>query len=433
MGQTLATPAPAPPVVAGGARMTKAKAYSQAAGGEGAPPIVRAFVRDQEAEAVIRNCLRTLGVTDAAFTAGGLSAAAATLAYEPAPKLLILDISGREDALQELRSVAEVCDPSVSVIAIGDRNDISLYRDLKNAGINDYFFQPIQRESFAVACKSVLFSSEAAPADRKTGKLIYVVGVRGGVGATTIATTLAWSLAETKRRHTVLMDLGLRTGDAALQLDATPDRALYDALAHPDRVDKLLLERGLKRITSRLGLFASLEPLEAAFPASEEGFLWLMSNLLPRYSFTIVDAPKSVAMKMAWAFRIPSACILVTNPTLSGARDLARWSEMIGPDTPERQTLHVVNHVTPHGALKEQEFLRVLGRPVDAVIPYCRELAEASSLGIAATMKCRSFLKSLAPIRRNFSGEAKETGGGLFSRLFRKNRRLDNDASARPT
>jgi pilus assembly protein CpaE len=410
--------------------MTKAKAYSQPAAGEGASPSVRAFVRDQDSETVIRNCLSTLGVA-AVITAGGLATAAASLAQEISPKLLILDISGVEDALQELRAVAEVCDPSVAVIAIGDRNDIGLYRELKNAGINDYFFQPIQREPFAVACKTILFSSDAALADRKTGKLIYIVGVRGGVGATTIATTLSWTLAETKRRHTVIVDLGLRTGDAALHLDATPDRALYDALAHPDRIDKLLLERGLKRITSRLGLFASLEALDASYPVAEEAFLWLLSNLLPRYSFTIVDMPTPAAMQMAWALRIPSACILVTNPSLSGARDLARWSEMIGPDTPERQTLHVLNHIAPHGGLKEQEFLRVAGRPLDAVIPYSREVAEASSLGIAATIKCRSFLKSLAPIRQNFSGEAKETGGGLFSRLFKRNGRAEPDNDPR--
>ena len=47
-----------------------------------------------------------------------------------------------------------------------------------------------------------------------------MLGTRGGAGATTIATNLAWSFAETYRRHTILIDLDLQEGDAALQLDA---------------------------------------------------------------------------------------------------------------------------------------------------------------------------------------------------------------------
>lgn len=229
----------------------------------------RVFVRDKESEAVIRQCLSALDVKDAQYTAGNLASAAACLAKESSPQLLILDVSGVEDPLHELRTVANVCDPSVAVIAIGDRNDIGFYRELKNAGISDYFLVPTQRDPLAAACKAILFP-DGFSADRKTGELVYVLGARGGVGATTIATSLAWSLAENNRRHTVLVDLGLQTGDAALQLDAVPDHALCDALGHPERVDKLLLERGLKHITNRLSLFASLEPLDIETAISEE-------------------------------------------------------------------------------------------------------------------------------------------------------------------
>jgi pilus assembly protein CpaE len=398
--------------------MTKTQSIPTIAGRENpARAKVRVFVRSQEAEAVIRRCLATLDVNDALFTPANLKAAAAALGKENSPELLVLDICGNDDALEELRALAEVCDPSVTVIAIGDRNDIGFYRELKNAGISDYFTLPIQMEAFAGACKAVL-SPDASYSDRRTGRLVYVLGVRGGVGATTIATSLVWSLAETMRRHAVLVDLGLQTGDAALQLDAVPDRALFDALGRPERLDKLLLERGLKRITDRLSLFASLEPLDADAAVSEESFLWLLSNLLPRYRFTIVDVPASMAMKMSWALRIPSTCLLVGNASLSGARDMARWGELIGPDTPERHTLHIVNHVAPHGGLREQDFALAFGKPAEVVVPYSREIAEAAPLGIQAMRKCRSFQASLAPIRRNLTGEAQERSGSLLGRLF---------------
>jgi pilus assembly protein CpaE len=398
--------------------MSKAQSISANAAGENAAgPSVRVFVRNQDAEAVIRTSLSTLDVNDAVFTPSSLMGAAAALAKESSPDLLVLDICGVDDALEELRAVADACDPSVTVIALGDRNDIGFYRELKKAGISDYFTLPLQRESFAGACKSIL-SPDGSYSDRKTGQLVYVLGVRGGVGATTLATSLAWSLAETARRHTALVDLGLQSGDAALQLDAVPDRALFDALGHPERLDKLLLERGLMRITDRLSLFASLEPLDADAAVSEESFLWLLSNLLPRYRFTIVDVPASLAMKMIWALRIPSTRLLISNASLSGARDLARWSDIIGADTPERHTVHIVNHVAPHGGLSAQDFAQAFGKPAEIVVPYSREIAEATPLGIQAMSKCRAFQKSLAPIRRIFTGEAQERPGSVFSRLF---------------
>ncbi len=397
--------------------MTKIKSISNPAGESPAGPIVRAFVRNQEAEAAIRRSLASLDVSDVLFKSANLKAAAAALAKESSPTLLVLDICGIDDALEELRAVAEVCDPSVAVIAIGDRNDIGFYRELKKAGVSDYFTLPLQRELFAGACQAVL-SPKGSYSDHRTGQLIYLLGVRGGVGATTIATSLAWSLAKTMRRHTVLVDLGLQTGDAALQLDAVPDRALFDALGNPERLDKLLLERGLKRITDRLSLFASLEPLEADAAISEESFLWLLSNLLPVYRFTIVDVPASLAMKMTWALRIPSACLLISNTSLSGARDLARWSDIIGPDTPERHTFHVVNHVAPHGGLRGEHFERAFGKPADFVIPYNREIAEATPLGTQAMEKCRAFHKSLEPIQRTFTGEAHEDPGSMLGRFL---------------
>jgi len=392
-----------------------------------APPMVRAFLRTKESEAVIAQCLAALGVKDMRFTAANLTSAADALAKESSPKLLILDVSGIEDPLFELRAIADVCDPSVSVLAIGDRNDISFYRELKNAGISDYFVFPIQRDLLASACKAILFP-EGFSGDRRTGELVYVLGVRGGVGATTIATSLAWSLAESKRRHTVLVDLGLQTGDAALQLDAAPNHALCDALGHPERVDKLLLERGLKHITDRLSLFASLEPLDSETTISEEAFLWLLSKLLPSYRLTIVDVPPSVAMRMTWALKIPSLCLLVSNASLAGARDLARWSEIIGADTPERHTLHIVNHVVPHGGLKEADFARALGRTPDIAIPYSREVAEAATLGIKAMQKAVSFKRSLAPLLREFTGEHQTKTGSFLSRIFKPSRQRQGHA-----
>jgi pilus assembly protein CpaE len=377
----------------------------------------RVFVTDQESEGVIRESLAALGVPDATFTAGGVTAAITALAKENSPHLLVVDISGIGDPLSAMRDLAEVCGPDISVIVIGDRNDIVFYRELKSMGTAEYFLKPLVRSLFTGTCKSIL-TPEAGSANNRTGKLVYVVGVRGGVGATTIATNLAWRLAEDKRRHTILVDLDLQEGDAALQLDAQGNHALREALDHPERVDKLFLERGVKQVTDRLHLLCSLEPLDSPPELAEESFLWLLDKLLPRYRLTIVEAAPSIGVHMTWTLKMPGTCLLVSNPTLAGARDLARWNEILGPNTPERNTVTVLNHTTAHGGLSLNDFTRACGITPDVNIPYDRELAEAGPLGIKAMQKCKTFQRSLSRIVRDFTGEETEEHKSFFSRMF---------------
>ena len=101
---------------------------------------------------------------------------------------------------------------------------------------------------------------------------------------------------------------------------------------------------------------------------------------------------------------------------------MARWSELIGPDTAERHTLHIVNHVAPHGGLRAEDFARASGRTPDIAIPYCRDMAEAAALGIKAMQKAGSFNRSLAPLLSEFTGETQTKKGSLLSRVFKPRR-----------
>ena len=68
----------------------------------------------------------------------------------------IVDLSGVEDPLARIDELAARCEPDVSVVAVGDRNDIILYRHLKNAGVAEYYFKPLVRDLVKRTCSSVL-------------------------------------------------------------------------------------------------------------------------------------------------------------------------------------------------------------------------------------------------------------------------------------
>lgn len=385
----------------------------------GAAPRVRVFIGDQDSETVIRQCLGDLGVEDFVIVSGNVKAAAAALAKQSSPRLLIVDTTGVDDPVACVEELSEVLEPETSVLAVGTNNDISLYRQLKHAGVIEYFFKPLIRDQIVRSCHDILTNHLDQPS-LYAGNLIFAIGVRGGVGATTIATNIAWYLAETRQRWTVLLDLDVQGGDAALQLDAAPGRALREAFEHPERVDKLFLERGATRVVNRLNLMASLEPLNEVVEGSEDAVKSLLENLLRRYRVVIVDIPANIATLLPQVLQMPSTCLLVANASLTAARDMARWREHIGPNTRERHTLSVLNHTAVHGGLPDAEFARAAGQAPDVVIPYDREAAEAANFGTRAIQKCAGLKHGLVHLLHHVTGEPIEKPASMIKRMFRR-------------
>lgn len=380
-------------------------------------PNAKIFVSDHDSEGVIRQSLNDLGVSDAEFVTGNIETAAAALATQASPKLLIVDVSGVADPVSRIDELAERCEPDVGVIVIGDRNDIILYRNLKNAGVVEYFFKPLVRDVVKRTCNNVLTGNNKQSTPR-AAKLIFVVGLRGGVGATTIATNAAWYLAEVRQRWVMLADLDLYSGDAALQLDVSPSHALREAFAKPERVDKLFIERGRIHAAERLDLLASLESLSEPFTIDESAVLSLLGKLQQRYRFVFVDLPVRAAIGIIRVLHQPSTCLLVSNGSLASAREVARWRARIGANTPERRTLHILNMSGAPGSLPEAEFLRAAGQSPDIIIPYDREIAVASNRGITATQKCASLNQGIVRLLRDLMGEPEEAPRSMLSRIF---------------
>ena len=385
-----------------------------------AAPTAKLFVLDQDTEDVLRRALIDIGVNDGEFTKGTVETATAALAREATPRLLVVDISGVEDPLARFEELAARCEPEVNVVVIGDRNDIILYRQLRNAGITEYFFKPLVRDMVKRVFSQILSGAgyDEKSATPRGGKLVFVMGVRGGVGATTIVVNAAWRLANKGQRWVMLLDMDLESGDAALQLDATPSNALQEALEKPERVDKLFLERGTLHAGQRLDLLASLPPLGGSIAVNEDAFRSLIDKLLQRYRFVFVDLPATAAARLIDALHQPSTCILVSNASLASARELVRWRDWIGPNSSERRTMHILNMSGADGGLPEADFSRAAGQAPDVIIPYSREIAIASNLGVKGTQKCAALDRGLAKLLRDLAGEPAEAPRSVLSRLF---------------
>lgn len=380
---------------------------------------VQIFVRDTQTESIIRQSLYDLNIENVQVHGGDAKSAAVFLADTKSPDILVVDIDGIGEPISCMSELAQVCDPDTHVLVVGEQNDIHFYLDMKNLGVLEYFPKPLARDVLNRALSEIIVPN----ADRRGprhGKLMFVVGVRGGCGATTLASMAAWEMSETLRRRSLLLDLCLQCGDAALLLDTAPAYALREAFEFPERVDKLYLERATKQVTDRLDLLAALEPLTQSVKVDPASVATLLEKLVSRYRNVLVDLPASVAIMVQDILQLPSTCLFVSGAGLSSARDLARWYELLGANTADRHTMHVLNHTQAHGGLSVEEFTKVSGRAPDIVMPYDPDIAQAATFGIETMKHCEKFKRRLAPVLESLTGVGtpQKPRGSLFTKLW---------------
>ena len=104
-------------------------------------PAALAFVNDPESEAVLQTAFRE--EAPGAVLRGDITKAIQHLAANRSPRVLVVDISDVALPVTQIHQLADVCEPGVSVIVIGTRDEVGLYRDLLHAGIAEYIVKPL--------------------------------------------------------------------------------------------------------------------------------------------------------------------------------------------------------------------------------------------------------------------------------------------------
>lgn len=410
--------------VDGADRIAPAAPQASAAAAERAPLL--AFVTDAESDAVLRETLLAELGEGAEVRRGDVLAATKSLRRSTTPFALLVDVTGVDQPLSALEELALVVEPDVRVLVIGERQDAAFYRQLtRGLGVLEYLFKPLTQEMVARHLLPYLRSG-ATPRDMhlRGGRVITVTGVRGGVGATTVAANLAWHLGEEARRHTILFDADLHGGAAALLLGARTTSGLRAALEHPDRVDELFVERTAQPAGERLHVLAAEENPGEAVAAQPGAAARLLGMLRRRYNFVVVDLPARSAPAARELLDLAHQRVLVTDASLAGAREMLRYAAIPNAPTQSRRALTVLNRAGQPGFLTEAQIREALGEPPDLTIPWLPKVVPgAADLGEAACARRGPFRTSLLGLVREVAsvrmeGEEVERKG-LFARWFR--------------
>jgi len=347
-----------------------------------------AYVCDEATADTLRSVAIELGWLPDKVNKGGLRNAVQSLSVSASPNVLFVDLSESGDPLNDINALAEVCEPGTIVIAVGQVNDVRLYRDLVASGIQDYLLKPLNpdqlRDAFAQAQATLSAPKHVETGGDRPHVMTAVIGARGGVGASTIATSLAWLFGEKSNRSTAILDLDVHFGTGALALDLEPGRGLTDAIENPSRIDGLFIERAMVRASDKLSVLSAEAPLSQSMMNDGSAFFQLQEEMRSTFECTVIDLPRNMLILHPHLLQEVQAAVIVTELTLAAARDVIRILSWLKSNAPQCRVMVVANRVPVTGTpeVNRKEFETSIERKVDMVIPLDTKVAaQAAKLG----------------------------------------------------
>jgi pilus assembly protein CpaE len=317
-----------------------------------------------------------------------------------------------------------VCDAGTRVVVIGNVNDGVPYRELVRRGVNDYVVGPVETLDVVRSICSLFSASEAITA----GRIIAVVGAKGGVGASTVAHNVAWAIARDLALDSVVIDLDLAFGTAGLNYNQDPLQGIANAVFSADRLDTAVIDRLLAKRTDRLSLLAAPASLERVYDFGTEAFDSIFDTLRMTTPCIVLDIPHQWSGWTRRALIGADDILIVAEPDLANLRNTKNMLNLLKAQRPnDRMPLYCLNQVGmpkrpeigPSGFVKTVETQPIASIPFDS-----RMFGMAANNGqmIAEISANHRIAKTFLQIARRLTGrgDVKKPQRSLLSPIINR-------------
>lgn len=340
-----------------------------------------AFAADAASQSRISSDLFNLTLGKAAIREGTIDAALAISEWPRNLDLLVVELGQGADPVADAAALKTALPGGCIVIGLGSINDVGLYRDLMAVGFNDYLSLPLGEGVLLRAIEraietrdrgagAVVMHPAAANKDTKP-RTLAVLGARGGVGATTLAVTVASMLGQRLKEEVLLIDLDLHYGSLMLALDLEAIDALREALDQPDRIDALFIQQVAQKKNDHLFAVGAEEAPGGGFQARPRAVNDLLRAFHRRFRWIVADVPRGDPVVQRQAIEAATDVLLITDLSLPGVRDALRLQQLVHEVAPQAR-LHIATSGAidaRRSAVKVADVERTLKRKVDFQIP----------------------------------------------------------------
>jgi pilus assembly protein CpaE len=387
---------------------------------------VQAFCETVATAATVQSAAEDRRLTKAHLSVhmGGVAAAIEAYHKAPTPNVIVLETQEQTNILAGLDELAGVCDPGTRVIVIGSANDLAPYRELVRRGVNDYVIGPVQVLDVVRSICSLFSASEAVT----VGRMIAVMGAKGGVGASTVAHNAAWAIARDLALDSVVIDLDLAFGTAGLDYNQDPVQGIANAVFSPDRLDSSYMDRLLAKCTDHLSLLAAPATLDQVYDFGADAFDAIFDTLRMTTPCIVLDVPHQWTAWTKRALLGADDILIVAEPDLANMRNTRNMMNLLKASRPnDRPPLYCLNQVgmPKRPEIEVKAFAKTIETQPIATIPFDSKMfgmAANNGQMIAEVAASHRTTKTFLQIARRLTGrpEPKKTRGAFLQPIIKK-------------
>jgi pilus assembly protein CpaE len=388
-----------------------------------------AFIRDDITTRSLGDIVKGWGWNETRIFEGGIKDAIETLRDIATPELLVIDLSDCMDPIDQISELAGICDAGVRLVCLGTINDVQLYRELLDMGVEDYLLKPIDPETLSHAIERAheVVVQKPVVNNQAEGDVISVIGALGGVGASSFALNMAWDISQTKNKRVALVDLDLHFGTIALSMDLEPGKGFREALENPSRIDSLFLDRAMVKVNDRLSLLACETDIGTRFKFDSAALDLLIERLRQKYDLVIIDVVRSLLPECGDMLARLGKVVVVTDLSLAGMRDGLRISHFAKDHMIEDNLLLVANRVgeNKERELGVKEFEKGVEQTLKCIIPFDAKGFGRAEMEGSPVLKVAEKSKAGLVLHSFFDGliasdETKKDKRSIWRKIFTK-------------
>ena len=274
--------------------------------------------------------------------------------------------------------------PDVYTFAVSSYSEPEGIIAAMRAGCAEYLSKPVQHERVLDGLARVEAKQKKRTRSIVRGKVITLVGAKGGTGVTSLALHLALELAHEGKRKCVLVDQHPALGDASLYLGTRRHQySFYELANNRDRLDEELLQGFLLHHNSGLHLLDSPEMADAIHGSPPSAVEHTLAFLADTYQFVVVDCPPGLTDGTLESIAQSEQVAIVMTPELPSVRNSVRYIEHLSKLGYSSSSIHVVlNRYSKKGPLSDDSIEKALGREISLRVPNSyNEVIQAINTG----------------------------------------------------
>jgi pilus assembly protein CpaE len=329
-----------------------------------------AVVNDTNTQILLKTFLKNFGFREFEVFIGRISDIISRLQIDSSPNHLIVDISGETSPVDELEKMARHCSSHVNVLLLGLQDNIALYRELIALGAIDYLIKPPSEKLLTIAMERMINVKRDPQSGRQKGKVVGILGTRGGVGSTAAVLNLGHVFADKYRNKVALVDLNVNDGTLALDMGLQPSSGFQDLIEDASRIDDVFVKRASRHLGDRLSIYGTDGGYVCGTSVDLETALRLLVILRAQYEIILLDVPRLPVETMMSILDAVDTRIFVMNRSVASVRNCERLLSLF-PGSNGLKNLVVINdlRVSRNHEVPLAKIRSFMGRPVDVIVP----------------------------------------------------------------